>query len=74
MYKVDIVNTAVVQMGASNKDGFRFVLYPNWKEHYKVFEHVRATWQYDNFDSKERAKEPPVLVLPQTLKLGVVAP
>jgi len=71
VYKIKIDSTAVLQMGASNKDGFRFVPYPDWREqHYSVFEHVHKVWQYDNFDSKKKQKEPPVLVLSATLKLN----
>lgn len=64
-----ISNTAALLLGASNKNGYRYVLYPDWKDHYKIFEHVRATWQYDYFDSKKNPKEPPVLDLPSELKL-----
>ena len=66
--KIDI--TAALQLGAKNKNGYRYVLYPEWKEHYKVFESVRAVWQYDYFDSKKNAKEAPVLVLPASLSLN----
>lgn len=66
---LEIVQTAALLLGASNKNGYRYVVYPNWREHYKVFKHVRATWQYDYFDSKKNPKEPPVLKLPATLKL-----
>lgn len=74
VHKIKIDNTAVLQMGASNKDGFRFVPYPNWKEHFEVFKHVQATWQYDTFDSKNSPKGPPVLELPETLKLSISSP
>ena len=66
-----IAQTAALQLGASNKNGYRFVVYDDWKDHYKVFENVRAVWQYDYFDSKKNPKEPPVLKLPSTLKLEV---
>ena len=69
---IKIEQTACLQLGASNKNGYRYVVYENWKDHYKVFEHVRATWQYDYFDSKKNPKEPPVLVLPAELKLEIV--
>jgi hypothetical protein len=65
-----IVQTACLQVGAKNKNGYRFVIYPDWKDHYKVFESVRKVWQYDYFDSKKNPKEPPVLVLPDKLKLN----
>ena len=62
--KID--STVVLQMGAQNKNGYRHIIYPDWRDHYKVFEHVRATWQYDN---KKQVEEPPVLNLPDKLKL-----
>ena len=65
--KID--QTAALLLGAQNKNGYRYVLYPEWCDHYKVFEHVKATWRYDFFDSKKNPKEPPVLVLPDKLKL-----
>jgi len=69
MTNLNINNTACLQLGASNKNGYRFVVYPDWRDHYKVFENVRAVWQYEYFDSKKNPKEPPVLELPLTLKL-----
>jgi len=66
---IEIAQTAALQLGASNKNGYRFVIYPDWRDHYKVFENVRAVWQYEYFDSKKDPKEPPVLELPLTLKL-----
>jgi len=71
MTDLKIEQTACLQLGAQNKQGYRYVVYPSWREHYKVFEHVRATWQYDQFDSKQRSKEPPVLILPPVLKLDI---
>jgi len=64
-----IVQTACLQLGAQNKNNYRFVVYPDWKDHYKVFESVRKVWQYEYFDSKKNPKEPPVLELPSTLKI-----
>ena len=66
---LEIAQTACLQLGAGNKNGYRFVVYPDWRDHYKVFEAVRTVWQYDYFDSKKNPKEPPVLDLPSTLKL-----
>lgn len=66
---LEVAKTAVLQLGAKNKSGYRYVEYPNWKDHYKVFENVRAVWQYDYFDSKKNPKEAPVLILPETLSL-----
>lgn len=66
----EVINmTAVLLLGASNKNGYRYEVYPEWKEHYKVFKNVRATWQYDNYGSRKNPKEPPVLILPESLKL-----
>ena len=67
---IKIEATAAIQMGAKKKDGYRFVLFPDWHDHYKVFQHVRAVWQYDVFDSKKGPKEPPVLELPAELQLN----
>jgi hypothetical protein len=61
--------TAALQLGAKNKDGYRYILYPEWKDHYKVFESVRKVWQYEYFDSKKNPKSAPVLELPDTLQL-----
>lgn len=69
MTDLKIDNTACLQMGAANKNGYRFVIYPDWKEHYKVFKNVKATWMYDNLESRKNPKEPPVLDLPETLSL-----
>jgi len=64
-----IVQTSALLLGAKNKNGYRFVVYPEWRDHYKVFQNVHATWRYDYFDSKKNPKEPPVLELPATLKI-----
>jgi hypothetical protein len=61
--------TAALLLGASNKNGYRFELYENWKDHYKVFQKVRGVWEYDNYGSRKTKKEPPILVLPESLKL-----
>ena len=62
-----IVQTAALQLGAKNKDGYRFVIYPDWKSHYAVFEHVRGVWDYGL-----APKEVPVLELPDALSLKSV--
>ena len=75
--KVDF--TAALQLGASNKDGYRYVDYvgkadtpdTKWREHLKVFKHVHATWMYDNYGARKTPKDPPVLDLPPTLTLKV---
>ena len=58
--------TAALLLGASNKNGYRFELYENWKDHYKVFQKVRGVWEYD---TGKKAKTPPILILPESLKL-----
>lgn len=63
-----IQNTAILQLGAQNKNGYRFVLEPDWKKNYKVFLSVRDTWLYDN-GYADGTKEPPILDLPNELKL-----
>ena len=65
-----IEQTAALQLGAGNSSGYRFVIYPDWQDHYKVFKHVKETWQYENFTSKKKPKKPPVLDLPAELKLN----
>ena len=66
--KIDAV--AALQLGARNKDGYRWILYPDWKEkYYPVFESVQRTWLYDNYDSLKNPKDLPILHLPLTLKL-----
>ena len=62
--------TAALQLGASNKNGYRYVEYPKWREHYEVFKNVMNVWQYDQFGARKNPKEPPVLELPPTLKLA----
>ena len=64
-----VEQTAVVQMGSKSKAGYKYVEYPDWKKHLKVFTHVYATWKYEYYDSKKNPKEPPVLILPDALKL-----
>jgi hypothetical protein len=65
---IKIEATAAVQLGAQNKNGYRFVIYPDWKKDYNVFESVKKVWEFDN---EKIAKEPPVLVLSATLKLEI---
>jgi len=66
---IKIVQTAALQLGAKNKNGYRYIVYPDWKEHYKIFKHVKKVWEYEYFDSKINPKKPPVLDLPDKLKL-----
>ena len=67
MTDLKIQNTAALQLGAKrNKKGFRFVIYPDWRDHLDVFLHVKKTWEYDY---GSRASDPAVLDLPNELKL-----
>ena len=66
---IEIVQTACLQLGAQNSKSYRFVVYPDWRDHYKVFENVRGVWQYEYLDSKKNPKGPPILDLPLRLKL-----
>ena len=63
---IKVANTAAVQLGARNKNGYRFVLYPDWHDHFKVFKSVKKTWEYENGNA---AIDPPILDLPDELKL-----
>lgn len=66
--KIDAV--AALQLGAKNKDGYRWIIYPDWREkYYKVFENVRKVWLYDNYESLKNPKDLPILHLPTILKL-----
>jgi len=71
---IKITATAALQLGALNKNTYRYEVYPDWKKHYKVFKHVKATWDYDYFGSKKKKKELPILDLPQTLSLRELLP
>lgn len=67
--KVD--NTAVLQMGASNKDGYRFVIEPDWRENVKVFKSIQRTWEYDNKREGAGKVVAPILTLPDRIKLTI---
>ena len=60
--------TAILQLGAKNKNGYRFVIYPDWRDHFKAFLNVKATWLFENA-KEDGTLEPPVLELPESLKL-----
>lgn len=66
-----VENTGALQVGAKNKLGFRFELYPEWREHFEVFRHVHGTWIYDNKKKGEKEVEAPVLDLPDSIKLDL---
>ena len=67
-----IDNTAVLHLGANNKDHYRFGIYPEWKEeHLKVFKSVHETWNYDNKKKGAKKVEAPVLDLPDEIQLTI---
>jgi len=67
---IKIEAIAALQLGAQNKNGYRFVVYEDWKGlYYPVFQHVHAIWMYDNYESLKNPKDFPILTLPETLKL-----
>jgi len=59
-----VTGTAVLQLGAKNKDGYRFITYPDWKEDFKTFKAVSDVFDFDFGDEK-----PMIIDLPQTFKL-----
>lgn len=69
MTDLKITGTSILQLGASNKNGYRYAEYVNWQDNYKVFQNVRATWLYDNYGSRKKVKDPPILILPEKLSL-----
>lgn len=60
--------TAILQLGAKNKNGWRFVESPEWRADFRVFLGVKSTWEYEVGYGKPDFKVP-VLSLPKTLKL-----
>ena len=65
--QIEVIQTFILQLGAKNKNNYRFVIYPNWRDHFKTFLNVFETWKYDN--KVDEDYEPPVLNLPAELKL-----
>lgn len=66
MADIEIAQTAMLKLGDQrNKEGYKFAIYPDWRDHFKVFLHVKATWEYDY----EHPDRPPVIDVPSTLKL-----
>ena len=63
MRKINIEGTACVLLGARNKDGFRFLEYPDWNDNFKKFLAVKTIFENE-------VKEPPQIInLPTKLKL-----
>ena len=67
MGKGKVEETAILQLGAKNKNGYRFVLYPDWRDHFKTFLAVKRVWEHDTGYGPDY--EPPILDLPSELKL-----
>lgn len=67
MTDMKVAQTFVCQFGAKNKNGYRYVLGDDWKEHFKVFLNVKKTFEYEKGITKDF--EPPILNLPDKLKL-----
>lgn len=59
--------TFICQFGAKNKNAYRYVIYEEWREHFKTFLAVKKTWEYDQGIDKDF--ELPILDLPVELKL-----
>ena|SRR3990167_9932693 len=71
MTDLKVENTAILQVGASNKNGYRYVIEPDWKDNVEVFKGVYKTWNYDNKKQGAEKVEPPILELPKTIKLNI---
>lgn len=69
MTDLKIDNTAILQMGASNKDHYRFALESDWQGNLEVFKAIQKTWVYDNKKQGATKVDPPILILPTELKL-----
>lgn len=61
----NIDDTACLQLGNKTKKKYSFKIYKNWPEDFKTFLAVKCL--YDNDHSEDY--QPPVLVLPETLKI-----
>lgn len=68
--KIDF--TAVLQLGANNKKGYRYVIYNDWKDDFKVFLSVKKTWEYDQ--SKISEDGPKIIIVPESLRLDIIPP
>ena len=62
-----IDKTSILQLGASNKNNYRYVESDDWKDDFKHFLSVKHTWEYANDITKDYV--PPILTLPDTLSL-----
>lgn len=60
----EVQHTGILQLGARNKNGYRWLVQPDWKENFKVFLGVKKVFDHEWGDA-----EPPILQLPDKLKL-----
>lgn len=71
MTNLTINSTAILQLGASNKNGYRFAIEPDWRKNLEVFKGIYKTWTYDGRKEGKDKIEPPILILPETIKLSL---
>lgn len=64
-----IQQTAGLQLGSKSKKGWKLEVHENWREHLRMFLTVRDIWEYDRFGTRKQRPEPPVLKLPDNLRL-----
>ena len=67
MTDLKIAETAGIQLGAANKNGYRMVLSKCWPDDFERFLDVKRIWEYDNGIDEDH--EAPVLNLPNQIKL-----
>src|SRR3990167_8484040 len=63
LFKIDF--TACLQLGNKTKKHYTFKTYDNWKDDFKTFLAVKTLYDADHSEDYE----PPVLTLPETLKI-----
>lgn len=71
MTNLKVANTAILQLGASNKNGYRFSIDGEWRENIEVLKAVHKTWTYDTRKEGGDKVVAPVLVLPNKIKLSL---
>ena len=65
MFDQHIYQTAILQLGAKNKNGYRFVIQDNWKENVKPFLAVKKIFDYQY----GKGYVPQIMNLPNMIKL-----
>ena len=65
MFKEKIYQTAILQLGAKNKNGYRFVIQDNWRDNFKSFLAVKKIFEYQYGPDYI----PQILELPNIIKL-----